>query len=234
MAKLASGQYFSLMEYLEFLYAQNLPTQIERGKKNYLSMLNACLMKYSKSFGNIELDKLMAVASNSQSCEFDCQNSKAHRRNSKIKSIDIKLNKALKHIKNYSNDSSNIHTVMNAVGKYKVDMQGCRKLLKKSGSDDFNALKTFLKQDESYSKLKPFNIAVCAPMSAGKSTLVNALLGSDVLPSMNEATTAKITSVYDKDGLTKIRGFRQKKVGKDFSNDVDLKILREWNSSADT
>ena len=38
-------------------------------------------------------------------------------------------------------------------------------------------------------------------MGAGKSTFINALLGCDVLPARNEATTAKITSVYDRDNM---------------------------------
>ena len=46
-------------------------------------------------------------------------------------------------------------------------------------------------------KLPIKNIAVCATMSSGKSTLVNALLGNDVLPARNEATPAKITSIMD-------------------------------------
>lgn len=44
-----------------------------------------------------------------------------------------------------------------------------------------------------------FEIAVVATMSSGKSTLINAMLGKDLLPARNEATTAVITKIYDED-----------------------------------
>lgn len=93
---------------------------------------------------------------------------------------------------------------------------------------------SFLGKEERYCRYKTFNIAVCATMSAGKSTFVNALLGSDVLPARNEATTAKITTVYDKDGLDKVYGFCTK--GKKIvakSDNVDLAVLNDWNNSPD-
>ncbi|MBF4103002.1 dynamin family protein [Gallibacterium anatis] len=37
-------------------------------------------------------------------------------------------------------------------------------------------------------------------MSAGKSTVINALIGQELLHSANQATTATITSIHDKDG----------------------------------
>lgn len=45
-----------------------------------------------------------------------------------------------------------------------------------------------------------FEMAVVATMSSGKSTLINALLGQDLLPSANDATTAKISRFCDVDG----------------------------------
>lgn len=50
-----------------------------------------------------------------------------------------------------------------------------------------------------------FDMAVVATMSSGKSTLINALLGCDLLPAANDATTAKITRIHDcddKEGFT--------------------------------
>lgn len=46
-----------------------------------------------------------------------------------------------------------------------------------------------------------FDIAVIATMSSGKSTLINALLGQDLLPTANDATTAKISRIRDVDGV---------------------------------
>ncbi|MCR5620348.1 MAG: dynamin family protein [Treponema sp.] len=85
-----------------------------------------------------------------------------------------------------------------------------------------------------YAQLPIKHIAVCATMSAGKSTFVNALLGRDVLPARNEATTAKITSVYDKDGAEKMIGFVQKRDGTcdDKCSDIQLFKLNEWNDSS--
>lgn len=103
------------------------------------------------------------------------------------------------------------------------DDQGC--------ASQWNA---FVENEKQYNELSSFEIAVCATMSAGKSTFVNALLGCDVLPSMNEATTAKIASVYDKDGLERVVGYRQTKMGKEFSCNLDGKTLKDWNSSSET
>ena len=44
-----------------------------------------------------------------------------------------------------------------------------------------------------------FPMVVIATMSSGKSTLINALLGQQILPSRNEACTAKIYSILDDD-----------------------------------
>lgn len=42
-----------------------------------------------------------------------------------------------------------------------------------------------------------FEIAVVATMSSGKSTLINSMLGKELLPARNEATTATIARIYD-------------------------------------
>lgn len=47
-----------------------------------------------------------------------------------------------------------------------------------------------------------FDISVIATMSSGKSTLINALLGTELLPSQNEACTAAITRISDNDQLS--------------------------------
>jgi predicted GTPase len=56
-----------------------------------------------------------------------------------------------------------------------------------------------------------FEISVIATMSSGKSTLINAILGQEILPARNEATTAKIAQIRDVDnakGFT-VRGFKK-------------------------
>ena len=44
-----------------------------------------------------------------------------------------------------------------------------------------------------------FRIVIVAPMSSGKSTLINAIIGKDMLPAVNQATTAVITEIRDND-----------------------------------
>lgn len=48
---------------------------------------------------------------------------------------------------------------------------------------------------------KDIKIAVVATMSSGKSTLINALLGQELLPSKNEACTAKISKIANNNML---------------------------------
>lgn len=57
-----------------------------------------------------------------------------------------------------------------------------------------------------HEEMAKFTVAVIATMSAGKSTLLNALLGIPLLPSKNEACTAILTRIEDIDGITEIRG----------------------------
>lgn len=91
----------------------------------------------------------------------------------------------------------------------------------------------FISATKKYQNQKIFDIAVCATMSAGKSTFVNAMLGNDYLPARNEATTAKITSVYDNDSQQKMIGFagdKDKENILDISDDLQRENIDEWNS----
>ncbi|BFJ84551.1 hypothetical protein Ruko_09680 [Ruthenibacterium sp. TH_2024_36131] len=56
-----------------------------------------------------------------------------------------------------------------------------------------------LQQRYQQERKNDFDLAVVATMSSGKSTLINALLGRDLLPAANDATTAKITRIHDRD-----------------------------------
>lgn len=51
-------------------------------------------------------------------------------------------------------------------------------------------------------KNSQFEVNVVATMSSGKSTLINALLGKQIMPSANEATTAIIVKILDNDNKT--------------------------------
>lgn len=51
-----------------------------------------------------------------------------------------------------------------------------------------------------------FEIAVVATVSSGKSTLINAMLGQELLPARNEATTATVARILDCDGMKSFEG----------------------------
>lgn len=51
-----------------------------------------------------------------------------------------------------------------------------------------------------------FEMAVVATMSSGKSTLINSMLGCELLPARNEATTATLAKIHDVDGMDVFRG----------------------------
>ena len=83
-----------------------------------------------------------------------------------------------------------------------------------------------------YESLPRYNVAVCATMSSGKSTFINALLGNDYIPSRNEACTAKITSIADNDHLNSILGGVVQKDGQAvFQPNISRSTLEEWNSN---
>jgi ribosome biogenesis GTPase A len=82
-----------------------------------------------------------------------------------------------------------------------------------------------------------FDVYVVATMSSGKSTLINAMLGRDLLPAANEATTATITRVFD--DKSRAGSFRGKRIDNDeevvaIHEDLTLETVTEWNKLDDT
>lgn len=78
-----------------------------------------------------------------------------------------------------------------------------------------------------------FDVVVIATMSAGKSTVINALLGQELLHSANEATTATITRIHDQDELPFFSGsaysYQDKLV--DEAHQLDAETMRKWNAN---
>lgn len=76
------------------------------------------------------------------------------------------------------------------------------------------------------------DIAVVATMSAGKSTLINSLIGRELMHSANEATTAKITVLEQFNQLDKYVGSAKLVSGIRMRphNDINAEILRDWNN----
>lgn len=85
---------------------------------------------------------------------------------------------------------------------------------------------------------RDFDVYVAATMSAGKSTFINAMLGCELLPNANEATTATIAQITDNDSMShgKFIGERYNKNGElvDPQQEITLATLQEWNKLADT
>lgn len=84
---------------------------------------------------------------------------------------------------------------------------------------------------------RDFDVYVVATMSSGKSTLINAMLGSSLLPAANEATTATIVRIADNERME--NGFSAQRVSRegnllDEKDNVTAVDLAEWNSAPDT
>lgn len=75
-------------------------------------------------------------------------------------------------------------------------------------------------------------VIVVATMSAGKSTVINALIGHELLHSANEATTATITRIHDKDELPYFSGDAYDYQGNLLVEDhqINSDMLRKWNA----
>ena len=74
------------------------------------------------------------------------------------------------------------------------------------------------------------HLAVVATMSSGKTTLVNAMIGRDLLPTGNLATTAQVTRVLDVDGMPDATGRALDREGREVhGGGVDSETLAEWN-----
>lgn len=81
-----------------------------------------------------------------------------------------------------------------------------------------------------------FEVNVIATMSSGKSTLVNALLGKELLPAKNEACTATIARIQDDDSAPLFTAQRFDKHGKALSDikEASNTLLSAWNEDSQT
>jgi hypothetical protein len=78
-----------------------------------------------------------------------------------------------------------------------------------------------------------FEISILAPLKAGKSTFINAILGQDLFPENVNACTATIIRLEDDDNATQFTGYH---VGPERANDEGMRkvvikpdLLRQWN-----
>ena len=138
-----------------------------------------------------------------------------------------------------------------ALYKVKADIQFSCALRKSSAPDDgnrINKLRALYEKSKSEFKtglfdgrvsglfeeaLDPtFEVSVIATMSAGKSTIINAMLGRDFLASSNKATTAVITKVEDDPSSTGFVAYRHYLKGVELSKEVNGELLKTWNDAA--
>ncbi|MCC5920548.1 MAG: dynamin family protein [Cyclobacteriaceae bacterium] len=76
------------------------------------------------------------------------------------------------------------------------------------------------------------SIVVAATMSAGKSTVLNALIGKTLLPSKNEATTATICKLKINNSLASFRGSLSEFDKELFEDNIDANWISEKNEAA--
>lgn len=79
-----------------------------------------------------------------------------------------------------------------------------------------------------------FEVLVVAPMSSGKSTLINSILGTDLLPALNSATTATITKIKNDDNMEGYTVSCSKRNGKVLADNepATLNLIRNLNEQA--
>ena len=99
--------------------------------------------------------------------------------------------------------------------------------------------KSELKESFDKALSSEFEISVIATMSSGKSTLINAILGHEILPARNEATTAKIAEIHD---IVEAKDWTAKGLKKDEDNNYQyiddekpatINLLEKLNNSDD-
>lgn len=106
----------------------------------------------------------------------------------------------------------------------------CRDWEGRRMSDGVKAVKARANNQETS---KDYSVAVVATMSAGKSTLLNAMIGQRLLPSRNEACTATMFRVVDHDDSRCFHARRKvADTWSDWSDDVTQELLNEWNSTS--
>lgn len=78
---------------------------------------------------------------------------------------------------------------------------------------------------------KVYPMIVVSTMSSGKSTLINSLIGEDILPSQNEACTAKATVILDNDNSSKFIVHYVDEDGNYYKQDANNKIVSNYNKN---
>ena len=106
----------------------------------------------------------------------------------------------VKQITEIANKEKGFNISLTHIPAKKINPKDITKIFNKIQNGPFDELKTQdLKRAFQLANSKEFEVNVIATMSAGKSTLINALLGQKLMPARHEATTATITRIKDND-----------------------------------
>jgi len=110
-------------------------------------------------------------------------------------------------------------------------------LYKEAKEGPFEEFSTPEMQFNFNSALAPeFEVNVIATMSSGKSTVINAMLGKELMPAKNEACTATIAKIADHDHMTEFMAKRTDHQ-QDLLDDwkvADAKLMEKWNDDTNT
>ncbi|MPQ43552.1 dynamin family protein [Clostridium tarantellae] len=107
------------------------------------------------------------------------------------------------------------------------------KIISKFEAGPFEELKSEeVKKAYKEAKSSDFKINVIATMSAGKSTLINSLIGFELLPSKNEACTATVARIKDNDDMQNFIAVCRNKNEEEISHKIgvtleDIEIFNE-------
>lgn len=79
-----------------------------------------------------------------------------------------------------------------------------------------------------------FDVLVLATMSAGKTSVINALIGQELLHSANEATTACMTSVEHRQGARHFTGACYSHADQELARQQNTSptVIRDWNANS--
>lgn len=122
-----------------------------------------------------------------------------------------------------ANPSEEVKLIEGKIVQAQDRLQDLRNLFEKMQNDTpFEQLKSEeLKRNFDKATNSEFEMAVVATMSSGKSTLINAILGRELLPARNEATTATIAKIYDIDNAEHFKGQSYDESGNSISEMID-------------
>jgi predicted GTPase len=132
------------------------------------------------------------------------------------------------------NSSIDIH-IENIPGKDSSDkIVELENLVSHMQNGPFEALKDpKIQQNFQKALNSQFEIAVIATMSSGKSTLINALLGKELMPSKNEACTAKISKIRNDNDLEQFSAVCFDSDGNELESlqDVGIEDMEQFNEN---